>query len=206
MGDHESHKKVFLKVFVINIIVFLAEFAMALYSGSLMMLSDSFHVLIHIIASLVGFVSEFEFLGLAPGKIKTGTAFINIALFFISAGIIAKEAVERLSDPPELVLNSPYFMIAVLGLVANIYSAKIIDRVKHGECSQNMETLHACMIYDAASSVTVIVGALAIRSTEIYIGDFALYLDPVLSIALVLLMVRRGWKLLKNTLKPTLNV
>lgn len=195
MEDHSSHKRVFRKVLFINIAVFIAEFIAARYSGSLTMLSDSFHVLLHIIASLIGFVSEFEFLGLAPQKIKTYAALINVALFFIGIGIIVREAIERFSHPPELILNYQYFIIAFLGLVANIYSAKIINRVKHYECSQNIETLHACMVYDAAGSVVVILGALVMRLTGIFI------LDPILSVALVVFMIFRGQKLLRSTLR-----
>lgn len=195
MEGHKDHKRVFLNVLVINIAIFLAEFMVALYSGSLTMLSDSFHVLLHIVASLIGLISEFEFLGLAPQKIKTYTALINITLFFIGAGLITKEAIERLSEPPELILNSTYFTIAFLGLAANIYSAKIIARVEHRECSQNMKTLHACMVYDAIGSVVVVAGALAMYFTGIFI------LDPILSIVLVIFMILRGLKLLKTTLK-----
>lgn len=191
MANHADHKRVFFNVLTINITVFLAELAVALYSGSLTMLSDSFHVFIHIVASLVGFISEFEFLGLAPEKIKTYTALTNIGLFFVSAGIIIREALGRLSNPPELILNYYYFLIAVLGLVANIYSAKIIARVEHRECSQNMDTLHACMVYDAVGSIIVIIGALVMYFSGIFL------LDPILSIILVVFMILRGWKLLK---------
>ena len=197
--DHSKHKRVFLKVLLINAVVFSAEFIVALYSGSLTMLSDSFHVFIHIIASLVGFVSEFEFLGLGPRKIKTCTALTNIALFFISAGIIAKEAIRRLAAPPELILNSPYFIIAFLGLIANIYNAHIIDKDEHRECSQNMKILHTCMVYDAVSSVIVIAGALAMYSLAMYFTGIFI-LDPVLSIVLVVLMLLRGWRMLRAAL------
>jgi len=123
LEDHASHRKVFLKVLITNVAVFLAELTIALYSGSLTMLSDSFHVFIHIFSSIIAYISETGFLKLEPAKLKKYSALINVNLFFISAGVILKKAVERLDRPLDLEIGWLFFVIASLGLFANMYGA-----------------------------------------------------------------------------------
>lgn len=159
------------------------------------MLSDSFHVFIHVVSSLVAYISETNFLSLASEKLKKYSALINVILFFVSAGIILKEAIERLGHPPDLEIGWLFFVIAFLGLFANTYGAKLTDRITGHECSLNADTLHACMKYDAISSVIVILGSAVILLTSIYI------IDPILSFGLVILMTWRGWQLLSKVLK-----
>jgi cobalt-zinc-cadmium efflux system protein len=159
------------------------------------MLSDSFHVFIHIFASIVAYISELDFLNFSSDKIKKYSAFINVGLFFVSAGVIFVEAVERVKHPLDLKIGWLFFAIAFLGLFANVYGAQLTNRIKDHQCSLNADTLHACMAYDAASSVIVILGVGVIFLTGFYI------IDPILSFGLVVLMLWRGYRLSTKVLK-----
>ena len=194
MDQHKTHKKTFLRVLAVNLVIFILELAVALYSGSLMMLSDSFHLFIHVIGSAVAYASEFEFLGLAGEEIKKYTSLTNVVLFFVTVVIITVGAIGRLSNPPELKIGWSYFTVAFLGLAGNIYGANVLHRIDDHECALNINPLYWCMVVDALSSVIVIMGALAIKHTGI------LVLDPALSFVLVALMIWRGWKMLNTTL------
>ena len=89
MGSgYHSDRDRFLAVLKINFLVFIAELASGWYSGSLSMTSDSFHVSLHIVASLVALASEFKFLGFSSENIKKCSAGINISLFFPLAAMI----------------------------------------------------------------------------------------------------------------------
>ena len=178
MSVHNTHKNRFLLILQINLVVFIGELLVALYSGSLTMLSDSLHVSIHIVAPFLAYISEYEFGGISGKSIKKWTAGINIILFFVLAAGIAYEARERLSLPPQLRLGPTFFVVAILGLVANIYSANILHNIEDDECEQNVKPLFWHMVFDSAGSVIVIVGAVLMYVTHLFI------LDPILSFIL----------------------
>lgn len=183
MTVHKLHKSRFLLILRINLVIFIAELLTALYSGSLAMLSDSLHVSIHVLAPFVAYLSEFEFLGFSGDRIKKWTAWVNIFLFFFLAGFIAYEAWQRLSYPPELRIGLMFFLVAILGLGANVYCAGILHRIEDKECHQNIQPLFWHMVFDSAGSVIVIIGAAIMSGTQLYI------LDPVLSFILAGLIV-----------------
>lgn len=185
MREYLSDKHRFIAVLKINIIVFIAELAIGYYSGSLSMISDGFHVSLHVVVSLVALISEFQFFGLSADKIKRYSAGINIALFFPLAIFIGYEANTRLTNPPVVSITSAFFLVAVLGLVANIYTVRILHEGK-GKCNsknQNRFLLYSHMIVDTISSLIVLIGAGEIYRSGNYI------LDPKLSFVLACLIL-----------------
>ena len=194
MSIHETHKSRFLLILKINIVAFLAELAVAFYSGSLTMLSDSFHLALHIFTPLIAYISEFEFFGLSGERIKKWTAGSNILLFFFLAGLIVNEAWERLSQPPELKLGHIFFVVAVVGLAANIYNARLLGTIEDRECHVNIKPLFWHMVFDSIGSVIVIIGAMVMYPTGWFI------IDPILSFVLSGLIVLGAFFMLKELL------
>lgn len=208
MGSgHRNNKDRLLTVLKINIVVFIAEVIAGYISGSLSMISDSFHVSLHVFASAVALTSEYEFLGINPKNIKLWSAIINIALFFPLAYGIASEALNRWSNPPTIDLSIYYFLAAFLGLFANLYTVFILKPEKHvhghGEnhCEQenknhNRFILYIHMIFDTIGSIIVIGGAIEIYRTANY------FIDPVasliLSVLIVLAALWMSWELFKG--------
>ena len=190
MEDHAEHKRVFLKILKINLFVFIAELATALYSGSLTMFSDSLHLFTHIFAPFVAYISEFQFLNIPAEKIKKVASLMNILLFFLLAAIIVREAWGRLSDPPDITIGLFFMTVAFAGLAANIYNAKLLHEISWRYCVQNIKPLFWHMVFDAGGSIIVIIGAITMYFSKIYI------VDPVLSIFLAGLMVLAAIKML----------
>lgn len=196
MGSgHWTDKDRFLAVFKINVVVFVLELLAGWYSGSLSMTSDSFHLSLHIIVSLVALASEFQFLGFSSQKIKRWSAIINIALFFPLAYLIVSEANKRLQNPPIVTIGSTFFIIAILGLAANLYTIKILGATSEDghPKNENRLLLWIHMVFDALGSVIVIVGGILINRTSLF------WLDPVASFILAGLIasgaILMSWKL-----------
>jgi len=184
MGSGQrTDKDRFLAVLKINILVFIAELLVGFYSGSLAMLSDSFHVFIHVVASIIALISELKFSFLPQEKIKKLSAGINIGLFFILAFWIGHEAIKRLATPQQLNINFIFFAVAFAGLAANIYTVRILHSHSDEEFSENRDILYWEMFYDSIGSVVVIICAVAIYFTGFNI------IDPILSIFLALMML-----------------
>lgn len=199
MGSgHHSDKDRLRTVLGINIIIFIAEILAGYSSGSLSMLSDSFHVSLHVFASLIALISEYEFLGINPDKIKLWSAGINIALFFPLACTIAYEAYLRWQNPPSLNLGISYFAVAFLGLAGNLYTVFILKPDNHGHPQSPVGTnrfiLFIHMIFDSVGSVIVIAGAFEILRTGNY------FIDPASSMILagmiVLAAIWMSWELI----------
>lgn len=180
-----TDKDRFLAVLNINIVVFIAELLSGWSAGSLSMLSDSFHVSLHIIVSLVALVSEYEFFGFSSEKIKRWSAGFNILLFLPLAALISYEAFKRLANPPVQNLTFTFFFVAFFGLVANIYTIKILHKKSDEKYSGNRNRflLYIHMIADAVGSVLVIIGGIAINKTG------SNFIDPKLSFVLSGLIV-----------------
>ena len=113
-SGHRTDKDRFLTVFKVNVLVFIVELLAGWYSGSLSMISDGFHVSLHVVVSLVALASEYDFWGLAPHKIKLWSAGLNIALFFPLAALISYEAYKRLQNPPTQNLNFIFLLKKIL--------------------------------------------------------------------------------------------
>jgi len=190
LEDHAGHKRVFLKILKINLFVFIAELTTALYSGSLAMLSDSLDVSIHILAPFIAYISEFHFLNIPAKKIKKVASLMNISLFFLIAAIIAKEAWDRLSDPPNIKIGLFFVIVAFVGLAANIYNAKLLHEIPGHSCVQNIKPLFWHMVFDAGGSIIVIIATITMYFSKMYI------VDPILSIFLAGLMVLAAIKML----------
>lgn len=189
-GRHHTDKDRLGTVFIINVIVFVAEIIIGYSSGSLSMISDSFHVSLHVVASLVAFFSEYEFSWISPEKIKFWSAGINIALFFPLAFMIASEATVRWHNPPVIKYTSAYFLIAFFGLGANLFTVFILKPDKHAHHSnhnhaenKNRFILYIHMIFDSIGSVIVIAGAFEIIRTSNYA------IDPISSLVLAGIIV-----------------
>ena len=189
MGSgHLINKDRFLTVLKVNLVVFIAELSAGWYSGSLSLTSDSFHASLHVLASLIALASEHEFFGFSPGKIKLWSAVANIILFFPLAAVISYEAYKRLNNPPMLELNAVFFIVAFMGLAANIYTAVILHKKSHEQQGRQPEDrnrflLFVHMIFDTIGSVIVIIGGVEIMRRGYY------FLDPQLSFVLAGLIV-----------------
>lgn len=196
MGSgHWTDKDRFLAVFKINSVIFVIELLAGWYSGSLSMISDGFHVSLHVIVSLVALASEYQFLGFSPIKIKRWSAWINIILFFPLAYIIASEANVRWQNPPTVHLTPIFFTVAILGFAANICAVFILDpkHHRHSVKNENVLIFYIHMIVDTVGSIIVLIGAIEIART----GNYSI--DPIASLFLsgliVLSAIIMSWKL-----------
>lgn len=182
-GGHHDDKGRFLTVLKINVVAFFLELIVGIYSGALTMISDSFHLSIHIIAPLIAYFSELKIENYSSGVIKKYSAGFNIFLFVVLAFGIGREALERLGQPPEIKVNFLFFVVAFIGLLANIYTAGLLHKSNGGGYSINRKALFWHMVFDALGSLILICGAFILILT----GNYKI--DPILSIILAALIV-----------------
>ncbi len=166
------------------------------YSGSLALLSDAGHMVTD--AAALGLALFADAFARRPpsrrasygyGRAEVLAAFINaIAMLAVVAGI-AIEAVRRLLDPSP-VAGGWVVGIAVAGLVVNLLAAWVLARAA-GSLNTRGALLH--VMGDLLGSLAAIIAGGVIVATG------WMPIDPLLSLAVALLILRSTWQLLKQS-------
>ncbi len=123
-------------------------------------------------------------------------AFINAVLLLVAVGAIAFEAVRRFSDPSP-VAGWTVIIVASIGIVINGATALLFMRGSKGDLNVRGAFLH--MAADACVSAGVVLGGFAILATG------WLWIDPLISLLIVVVIVIGAWSLLRDATTMSLH-
>ena len=174
-----------------------AEVVAGLIAGSLALLSDAAHMLTDAASLTLALVAarlaarppsgRFTF-GL--GRAEVLSAQVNGAALLVLAGVIAIEAVQRFSSPPE-VEGGIVLAVGLLGAAVNVAAAWQLAKAERR--SLNVEGARAHVLADLYASLgAAAAGAIVLLFTGIREAD------PVAALLVAALMVRSGWSLLRE--------
>lgn len=190
----ERHKGRLVLAFAVLAVFMVVEFAAAIVSGSLALLSDAGHML----TDVVGLGMALAAIQLAArGSRRTHRTFglyrleilaalANAVLLFGVAGWVILEAVRRIGDPTE-VASTQMLVVATLGLAANLVAFALLRQ--GAKESINLEGAYLEVLADTVGSVGVIVGAVVIGATG------WTWVDPMVGVAIGLFILPRTWRL-----------
>lgn len=179
-----------------NLVITAAEFIGGILSGSLALLSDAGHNLSDVIALVLAWLGA-KGAAMKPTKrstygfkrLEVVTAFINAISLAAIAVYIIYEAFERYDDPQPI--NSAIMLsVAAIGLLGNLFSVWILHRGRNETINSRAAFLH--MLYDAISSVAVIIGGIIIMFSGWYL------LDLILSILIAIMILWSSFDILKE--------
>jgi len=172
------------------------EVVAGLIAGSLALLSDAAHMLTDAASLTLALVaarlaarppsSRFTF-GL--GRAEVLSAQINGAALLVLGGVIAIEAVQRFSSPPD-VEGGVVLVVGLLGAVVNVAAAWQLAKAERR--SLNIEGARAHVLTDLYASL----GAAAAGAVVLVWGVEEA--DPVAALLVAALMVRSGWIVLRE--------
>ena len=194
--DHgrPSHRRPLTVAFTLVSIVMVLEFLAGWWTGSLALLSDAGHMatdalglgmaLAAIMAAEKATRRGGHTYGLYRGEILAALA--NATLLFLVGGYVLYEGINRLAEPPE-VLTGPMLAVAVVGLIVNIVSWRLLRT--GAEESLNVKGAYLEVLADLIGSVGVIVAAIVISLTGWTI------VDPIVGAAIGLFILPRAWRL-----------
>jgi cobalt-zinc-cadmium efflux system protein len=174
-----------------------AEIVGGLLFNSLALLADAAHMFSDVVGLGIALIalkltsrpaSARHTYGLQRAEVLGAQA--NAATLLVVAGWIIYQAVRRIGEPPE-VEGGGLLVVAVLGLIVNVVCAVLLARAR-GE-SLNMRGAYLHMVADAAGSVGVISAAIAVIFFD------ANWFDPLISIAIAILVLWSTWGLLRDT-------
>jgi cobalt-zinc-cadmium efflux system protein len=180
----------------------LAEFIGGVLSSSLALISDAAHMLTDTAALGIGLFAihmarraadQRRTFGYARSEIIA--AAFNAGMLFVVAIYILFEAYQRLRNPPEI-QSSAMLIIAVLGLVVNLISMKVLSSGK--DHNLNMKGAYLEVWSDMLGSLGVIGGALLIRFTG------WTWVDPIIAVAIALWVLPRTLSLMRESVNVLL--
>ncbi|MCS7192434.1 MAG: cation diffusion facilitator family transporter [Armatimonadetes bacterium] len=182
----------------LTIIIFLAELIGGLWTSSLALLSDAFHVLTDAFSLVLTLTAVY--LAMRPPsdrhtfglhRLEIFAAAFNAGSLLVICLWLGWEAIERLIQPRP-VLAMEMLIIATVGLIAN--SIVILLLYSHMQQSLNVKSAVLHVIGDTASSVGVIAAGITMALT----GWF--WIDPTLSLIIIAIIGYNAFKVAKEAL------
>jgi len=187
-----------LTVALVLIASFMAvEVIVGFIASSLALLSDAAHMLTD--AGAIGLALVAAGLAAKPpsrrytfglGRAEILSAQFNGATLLVLAGVLAVESVRRLFDPPD-VEGALVIAVGALGALVNVAAAFALSRSERR--GLNVEGAIAHVLADLYGSVAAIAAGVVIVTTGF--GQA----DGIAALLVCVLMVRSGWRLLRDS-------
>ena len=166
-------------------------------SGSLALLADAGHMLTDTMALALAAVAFHVSRRPADTKLTYGyqrfqilAAFVNGLTLLLIVGWILFEAIDRFMNPTEI-LGSTMLVVAGIGLAVNIVAFLVLHSGDRDNLNIRGAALHVAG--DLLGSVAAIIAAVVIIQTN------WTPIDPILSVAVALLILRSAWVLVKRS-------
>jgi cobalt-zinc-cadmium efflux system protein len=186
-----------LVALIVNSVFLVAEVAGGIAFNSLALLADAAHMFTDVAALTIALIALMLTSRPSTARLTFGLeraevlgALVNGITLLVASGWIVFEALQRVGDPAD-VQGGGVLVIAAIGIVINLGSALILLRSK-GQ-SLNMQGALVHMVTDAIGLAGTVVAALAILLWD------ATWADPVASLAIAMLVVYSGFRLLADT-------
>jgi cobalt-zinc-cadmium efflux system protein len=207
--DHSHHHKInnynrsFAIGITLNIVFVIIEVIYGLYADSLALIADAGHNLSDVLGLMLAWGASYlatkhptltRTYGLR--KVTIMASLFSAILLLVALGAIAWESIERLSDP-QAVNGSVIIIVAAIGVVINTATALLF--VKGQKHDLNIRAAYLHMAADAAISLGVVIAAIAIMLTG------WLWLDPVLSLIIVVVILFGTWGLLRDSMNLSID-
>lgn len=195
--ERRQHKRNLGAALLVTASFFVVEIVGGLLAGSLALVADAVHMMADVGALTLAYAAisvaerppsrRYTF-GLYRAEVLA--AFVNAQVLLVVAGFILYEAYDRLRTPEEIHVDL-MLVIAAIGLGANLVSMRFLHG--HHHQSVNVKAAYVEVFTDMLGSVAVIAGALIIRPTG------WLWIDPLLSVLIALVILPRAFSLLRET-------
>ncbi len=203
--NHEvpSYNKAFAIGIILNVAFSLIEAIYGFLSNSIALIADAGHNFSDVISLVIAWGAIY----LAAKKptprrtygFRRLTILASLAsaiLLLIAIGAILLEAIKRFNEPQPL-QGKTIIIVAGIGIIINLITAFMF--IKNQENDLNIKGAFLHMLADAGVSFGVVLAGIAIIATG------WLWLDPAISILIVVIILIGTWGLLKDSLNLVLD-
>lgn len=182
----------------LNVAFVLVEFFFGLLADSLALIADAGHNLSDVLSLVLAWgatrlakrdTTPHRTYGFRRGTILS--SLISSVLLLVAMGAIAWEALQRFAEPAPVAGNL-MIGVAAVGVVINGVTAWLFASGRHTDLNIRAAFMH--MVGDAAVSVGVVIGGIGVLTLG------WLWLDPAISLAIVVVIVWGTWGILTESL------
>jgi cobalt-zinc-cadmium efflux system protein len=202
-GQVSNYGRAFAVGILLNLAYVVVEAAAGVLSNSLTLIADAGHNLSDVLSLLLAWgaatlaqrrpSAQFTY-GLRSSTIMA--ALVNAMVLLVVSGAIAWEAVLRFKSP-STINGQTMIWVALIGVVINAATAMLFR--KGGQKDFNIRGAFLHMAADAAVSLGVVLTGLAVLATG------WLWLDTVVSLAIVAVIFFATWDLLRDSIRLVLH-
>jgi cation diffusion facilitator family transporter len=178
-----------------------------IFSGSVSILSEAIHSAMDLLASIIAFfsvkVSDTPPDAKHPyghGKYENVSGVIEAVLIFIAAIWIIYEAIHKIIAPAVIENVGIGTLVMALSAITNFFVSRRLYKVAHETDSIALEADALHLKTDVYTSVGVSAGLMLLWLTGWQ------FLDPVIAIAVAMLILKESYVLLKNAYSPLMDV
>jgi cobalt-zinc-cadmium efflux system protein len=182
---------------LLNIIISIAELVGGILSNSLALISDAIHNFSDGLAIAITYFSQKisnkqsnQSNTFGYKRIQILAALFNAVTLIAICIFLLFEAYHRFHNP-EPIQSVPMFIVAAIGLIANIIGVFLLKDFSSGNLNIKAAYLH--LIGDSLSSVAVIVGGLLIYYFDIQ------WIDPLITVLISLYIIKETYHVLAET-------
>jgi len=207
MGTWDRKVKVALLSIISNTTLITLKVIAGILSGSVSIISEAIHSGMDLVASIIAFFSVRSSSQPADrehpyghGKIESISGMAEGLLIFVAAGLIIKEAIEKIYAPTEIEQAAVAIAVMLGAAIVNILVSRKLYQVAREEDSMALEADALHLKTDVYTSAGVALGLLLIKLTGITI------LDPIVAILVALLIIKEAWELCKAAFDNLLDV
>lgn len=198
-----NYNGAFLLAIVLNVGFVALEFIYGFIAQSTALMADAGHNLSDVLGLVLAWGAALLAKKQPAGRYTYGlrstsilAALVNSMLLLIACGAIGWEAALRLMQPAP-VAGVTVSVVAAVGIAVNGFSAWLFMAGSKHDLNIRGAFLH--MAADAAVSLGVVIGGIVMLRTGWY------WIDPALSLAIVLVIVAGTWSLLRDALRLSLS-
>lgn len=198
MNQNQLSGKSFFFVTVLNMVITAVEFLGGIVAGSLSLVSDGFHnlgdsasIVLSYYAHQISKHPQTRRNTFGFKRAQIIAAFVNSTFLIIISLILLVEATGKLLHP-EHTNGFLMFLVATVGVVANLISAVILNRgSKH---NLNIKATYLHILSDTLSSFGIIIGGILIQLYGWRI------VDPLVTIMVAVYIMAETYPILKKTI------
>ncbi len=195
----ESYNKYIIAGIILNLLFVILEIFYGINSSSMALIADAGHNFSDVLSLVLALTASLMIKARAAEKYTYGfkkgsilIAAVNSLLLIAALGGITWEAIQRLYSTNE-VKSINVIYVAAAGIIINGLTAAFFMRGKDKDLNLKSAFLH--MLTDALISAGVVVSGVLMLLFGIY------WIDPLISIAIVIVIFIGTWKLFMETIR-----
>lgn len=196
-----------------NTLLVILKLIVGLLIGSVSVISEAIHSAVDLIAAIIAFFAvrasgrqADERHPFGHGKFENISGTVEALLIFLAAAWIIYEAVHKLLKGGETITVKWGVGVMLVSAIVNVLVSRRLFKVGKATDSMALQADAWHLRTDVYTSLGVMGGLLVIWVVSLFSAANLWWLDPVIAIAVALMIIRAAWRLTRESARDLLDV